>query len=167
MLFTSNVPKNQKQRKALVESRCPNCQGATKLYLPKEKDKSPVLLCLNYNECKGIVRLEESKSSSNTSSNSNIASKPSQSSKSNDQSSKLSNTSSANTSNGSSNKQSVTTQKQENVQAPTTPPCKECGKPTVKRTFKDKEGKEKHLWGCSNWKPNNQGCNAKPVYINY
>jgi hypothetical protein len=46
------------------------------------------------------------------------------------------------------------------------PPCKVCGKPTVKRTFKDKHGKDKHFFGCSAWKPNNQGCNATPVYIN-
>jgi len=57
--YISNVPKNAKQRKTLVEARCPNCQGATKLHLPKEKDRLPVMLCLNYNECKGIVRLDE------------------------------------------------------------------------------------------------------------
>jgi hypothetical protein len=132
--YISNVPKNAKQRKALVESRCPNCSGATKLHFPKEKDRLPVMLCLNYNECKGIVRLEESNSTD--------------------------------TFNGSIDKQSSKTEKQENNQTSTTPSCKICGKPTVKRSFKNKQGKEGYFFGCSAWQRDGNGCNAQPIWIN-
>lgn len=168
--YISQVPKNQKQRKALVESRCPNCQGATKLHLPKEKDRSPVLLCLNYNECKGVVRLEDagsngkdvSKASSNSHNDKN-------SSINNDSNNANINTVTKSQSNfTSTNKRPSETNKPETKQTTEagTPLCKVCGKATVKRSFKDKQGKEKYFWGCSAWKPNNQGCNATPVWIN-
>ncbi len=56
--YLSNIPKTQKQQKALLESRCPNCNGAMKLYLPKEKDKSPALFCIKEG-CKGALWFNE------------------------------------------------------------------------------------------------------------
>ncbi len=42
-------------------------------------------------------------------------------------------------------------------------PCGECGGPTVKRgPFKN----DSYFWGCTRWKSDGQGCNAKPVWIN-
>jgi len=174
--YISQVPKNQKQRKALVESRCPNCQGATKLYLPKEKDRSPVLLCLNYNECRGVVRLEDagsgaSKIVSKAGNDGNSASVNDDSNGSNDKNASV-NTVKTSATSTHGNKGLSATKKQETRQAAgagagtETPLCKVCGKATVKRSFKDKQGKEKYFWGCSAWKPNNQGCNATPVWIN-
>lgn len=185
--YLSTVPKDQRQCKALVESRCPNCKGATKLNFPTGKDKSPVLLCLNYNQCKGIIRLNDfstiNPSNKNTdnsinssfveptnftkpnSSNSLDNSNGSKSSSSSNNSNSSNNYNSSNSSNSSNNnRQNKTSQQQQNKE--TTPACKVCGKPTVKRSFKDKQGKEKHFWGCSAWAPNNQGCNAQPVWIN-
>lgn len=51
--YISDVPKNKNQQKSL-STKCPNCQGAMRLRLPKEKDHNAVLLCLNYKECHGI-----------------------------------------------------------------------------------------------------------------
>ena len=42
-------------------------------------------------------------------------------------------------------------------------PCQECGAPTVKRgPFRN----DSYFWGCTRWKSDGQGCNAKPVWIN-
>lgn len=173
--YLSTVPKDQRQCKALVESRCPNCKGATKLNFPTGKDKSPVLLCLNYNQCKGLIRLSDfstitsSDKSTNNSTDSNFDEQNSYTkSDSFNSSNGLSNSYTSNSSKSSNtsnnNRQNNTSQQQQNKE--TTPPCKVCGKPTVKRSFKDKQGKDKYFWGCCDWKPNNQGCNAQPVWIN-
>jgi DNA topoisomerase III len=52
--FISDVPKNAKQRKAMVESACPDCGAAMRFRLPKEKGKSAYLSCTRYSDCKGI-----------------------------------------------------------------------------------------------------------------
>lgn len=57
--YIGDLPKNAKQRKAIAQAKCPNCQGAMRLRLPKEKDKKPVLLCLNYSTCKGVCYFDE------------------------------------------------------------------------------------------------------------
>lgn len=42
-------------------------------------------------------------------------------------------------------------------------PCELCGAPTVKRgPFRN----DSYFWGCTRWKSDGQGCNAKPVWIN-
>jgi len=42
-----------KQRKAVVGVRCPSCDGAMRLRLPKEKGKNAALSCIKYPECRG------------------------------------------------------------------------------------------------------------------
>jgi DNA topoisomerase-3 len=56
--YLSAVPRNKKQAKALVSSRCPNCNGAMRLYQPKEKDKSAALFCIKEG-CKGALWFNE------------------------------------------------------------------------------------------------------------
>ncbi len=51
--FTSDVPKNAKQRKALLQTKCPTCAGALRLRLPKEKSKRALLSCVRYPDCRG------------------------------------------------------------------------------------------------------------------
>lgn len=74
----------------------------------------------------------------------------------------------SNNSNNSSSKQNnnfkptVEQAAQENQ----TPPCKICGKATVKRSFKSKEGTEGYFFGCSAWQRDGKGCNAQPIWIN-
>jgi DNA topoisomerase III len=53
--FTSDVPKNAKQRKAMSASRCPQCGGAMRFRLAKEKGKDPFLSCAAYPACRGIL----------------------------------------------------------------------------------------------------------------
>jgi DNA topoisomerase-3 len=57
--YLSDAPKNQKQRKALLQTPCPTCGGAMRLRLPKEKAKRPFLSCLRYPECRGLRRFDE------------------------------------------------------------------------------------------------------------
>lgn len=52
--YTSDVPKNAKQRKALVETPCPECGGAMRFRAPKEKGKPAALGCSNFRECRGM-----------------------------------------------------------------------------------------------------------------
>lgn len=52
--FLTDKPKNARQRKALQEARCPLCQGAMRLRLPKEKGKKASLSCCQYPHCQGV-----------------------------------------------------------------------------------------------------------------
>jgi len=52
--YLSGIPRTRKQAKALITSKCPNCKGAMRLYLPKEKGKSPALFCI-VEGCKGAL----------------------------------------------------------------------------------------------------------------
>ena len=52
--FLTDKPKNARQRKALQETRCPICQGAMRLRLPKEKGKQLLLSCCAYPHCQGV-----------------------------------------------------------------------------------------------------------------
>jgi DNA topoisomerase-3 len=51
--YLSDVPKNAKQRKALLHTACQTCGGAMRLRLPKEKGKHAFLSCVRYPECRG------------------------------------------------------------------------------------------------------------------
>jgi DNA topoisomerase-3 len=56
--YTSDVPKNAKQRKAVAETRCPVCDGVMRFRLPKEKGARPLLLCAAA-DCRGLRRFDE------------------------------------------------------------------------------------------------------------
>ncbi len=51
--YLSDVPKNAKQRKALLQTPCQTCGGAMRLRLPKEKGKHAFLSCVRYPDCRG------------------------------------------------------------------------------------------------------------------
>ena len=57
--FLSDRPRNAKQRKALVQTKCPTCGGAMRLRLPREKGKRALLSCLRYPECRGARWFDE------------------------------------------------------------------------------------------------------------
>ncbi len=52
--FITDKPKNAKQRKAMQTTKCPVCQGAMRLRLPKEKGKKVALACCNSPHCQGV-----------------------------------------------------------------------------------------------------------------
>lgn len=52
--FITDKPKNARQRKAIQETRCPLCQGAMRLRLPKDKAKKAWLSCCSYPACQGV-----------------------------------------------------------------------------------------------------------------
>ncbi len=52
--FSSDTPKNATQRKALLETRCPSCQGAMRLRLPTEHGRQASLSCCAYPACQGL-----------------------------------------------------------------------------------------------------------------
>jgi len=54
--YLSSVPRNSKELKALFSNKCPSCKGSVKLYIPKEKGKSPALFCIkDKQECGGAL----------------------------------------------------------------------------------------------------------------
>ena len=57
--FISDAPKNAKQRKALVQTKCPTCNGVMRLRLPKEKGKTAWLSCFGYPACHGARGFDE------------------------------------------------------------------------------------------------------------
>jgi DNA topoisomerase-3 len=52
--FISDRPKNAKQRKAVVETRCHGCGGAMRLRLPRDKGRRTSLACARYPDCHGV-----------------------------------------------------------------------------------------------------------------
>lgn len=52
--FISDVPKNAKQRKAMIGTTCHVCQGAMRLRLPKENGKKVSLVCVRKPQCHGV-----------------------------------------------------------------------------------------------------------------
>jgi DNA topoisomerase-3 len=52
--FISDAPRNAKQRKALLQTRCHACGGAMRLRLPKEKGRKGSLACARYPECQAV-----------------------------------------------------------------------------------------------------------------
>ncbi|HKP71510.1 MAG TPA: hypothetical protein VJT82_01150, partial [Pyrinomonadaceae bacterium] len=109
-------PKNAKQRKLMLQTKCVVCGAAMRLRAPREKGKRASLSCVRYPECRGVRWFDES---------------------------------------GALEEAKAAPESGE--------PCKECGAPTVKRgPFKN----ESYFWGCTRWKSDNTGCNAKPVWIN-
>ncbi|MFY9224121.1 MAG: DNA topoisomerase 3 [Blastocatellia bacterium] len=52
--YLSDIPRTRKQAKALITNKCPNCKGTMRLYLPKEKGKSPALYCV-VEGCRGVL----------------------------------------------------------------------------------------------------------------
>jgi ssDNA-binding Zn-finger/Zn-ribbon topoisomerase 1 len=52
--FSTDKPKNAKQRKAQQETKCPVCQGAMRLRLPKAQGKKVALACCNSPHCQGV-----------------------------------------------------------------------------------------------------------------
>ena len=52
--FISDVPKNAKQRKAMLQTRCHVCQSAMRFRRPKEKGWKASLGCVCYPKCQGV-----------------------------------------------------------------------------------------------------------------
>lgn len=57
--FISDAPKNAKQRKILLTTKCAVCGGAMRLRLPREKGKRASLSCARYPECRGVRWFDE------------------------------------------------------------------------------------------------------------
>ncbi|HEX8423270.1 MAG TPA: DNA topoisomerase 3 [Pyrinomonadaceae bacterium] len=58
--FISDAPKNAKQRKILLATKCAACGGAMRLRAPREKGKRASLSCVRYPECRGVRWFDES-----------------------------------------------------------------------------------------------------------
>jgi DNA topoisomerase-3 len=52
--FISDLPKNAKQRKAMLQTLCHSCRSAMRLRLPKDKTKKASLVCVHQPKCQGI-----------------------------------------------------------------------------------------------------------------
>ncbi len=52
--YTSDAPKNAKQRKAMQQTACHVCESAMRLRLPKEKGRKASLACVRYPQCQSV-----------------------------------------------------------------------------------------------------------------
>jgi DNA topoisomerase-3 len=52
--FISDLPKNAKQRKAMLQTVCHVCKGAMRLRFPKDKTRKVSLICSRYPGCQGV-----------------------------------------------------------------------------------------------------------------
>lgn len=52
--FISDLPKNAKQRKALLQTTCHVCHGSMRLRLPRDKSKKASLVCSRQPKCQGV-----------------------------------------------------------------------------------------------------------------
>jgi DNA topoisomerase-3 len=52
--FISDLPKNAKQRKAMLQTVCHVCKGAMRLRFPKDKTRKVSLICSRYPACQGV-----------------------------------------------------------------------------------------------------------------
>jgi len=57
--FISDAPRNAKQRKALLGTRCHACGAAVRLRLPKEKGRRASLACSRYPDCQAVRWFDE------------------------------------------------------------------------------------------------------------
>jgi ssDNA-binding Zn-finger/Zn-ribbon topoisomerase 1 len=57
--YLSDVPKNARQRKALLQTSCQTCGGAMRLRLPREKGRQAFLSCVRYPVCRGARWFDE------------------------------------------------------------------------------------------------------------
>ena len=57
--FISDAPKNAKQCKILLATKCAVCGGAMRLRAPREKGKRASLSCARYPECRGVRWFDE------------------------------------------------------------------------------------------------------------
>ena len=55
--YLTCIPKNLKEKKELVETRCPKCQGAMRFYLAKDSSQSNAFFCLNSSSCRHAIWL--------------------------------------------------------------------------------------------------------------
>ncbi|HUQ34298.1 MAG TPA: DNA topoisomerase 3 [Pyrinomonadaceae bacterium] len=52
--FISDLPKNARQRKAMLQTACHVCKGAMRLRFPKDKTRKVSLICSRYPSCQGV-----------------------------------------------------------------------------------------------------------------
>jgi DNA topoisomerase III len=52
--FISDAPRNARQRKALLQTKCHACGAAVRLRLPKEKGRKNSLACTRYPDCQAV-----------------------------------------------------------------------------------------------------------------
>ncbi|MEJ7616079.1 MAG: DNA topoisomerase [Pyrinomonadaceae bacterium] len=52
--FLSDVPKNAKQRKSMLQTKCAACGEGMRLRLPREKTRKVSLSCSDYPKCQGV-----------------------------------------------------------------------------------------------------------------
>ena len=57
--YLSCIPKSLKEKKELVETRCPKCQGAMRFYLAKDSSQSNALFCLDSSNCRHAIWLNK------------------------------------------------------------------------------------------------------------
>ena len=187
--FISDAPKNAKQRKLLLATKCDLCGGALRLRVPKEKGKRASLSCARYPECRGQRwfdergALEEARPAPETGAPCKECGAPTvkrgpfknesyfwgctrwKSDKSGCNAAPVwindEQPRAGDASRGAERATQGATPVAPKVE--TGPPCPECETPTVKR---GPSSAGSYFWSCPKWRSNGTGCNSKPIWIN-
>jgi DNA topoisomerase-3 len=182
--FISDAPKNAKQRKLMLATKCEACGGAMRLRAPREKGKRASLSCTRYPECRGVRwfdeqgTLEEAKAPPATGEPCKECGAPTvkrgpfknesyfwgctrwKSDKSGCNAAPvwINETRASDGATAATKGAAASGVKVENG-----PPCPECETPTVKR---GPSSAGSYFWSCPKWRSNGTGCNSKPIWIN-
>ena len=172
--FISDVPKNAKQRKAMVTTKCPECGGALRLRLPREKGKQASLSCVRYPECRGARwfdekgALEEPQAApAQTEMLCLKCGKPLLKRQAKTSGKFFLSCSGWRSDGSGCNAPTIWLDDLGRPQPTRTeehgPPCPGCGAATVKR---GPASSGNYFWSCTKWRSDGTGCNEKPVWIN-
>ncbi|HEY9404828.1 MAG TPA: DNA topoisomerase 3 [Pyrinomonadaceae bacterium] len=181
--FISDAPKNAKQRKLMLATKCDACGSAMRLRAPRERGKRASLSCARYPECRGVRWfdekgvLEEAKAAPETGEPCKECGAPTvkrgpfknesyfwgctrwKSDKSGCNAAPvwINETRAAAAGAGAASSGAS------GVKGETGPPCPECETPTVKR---GPSSAGSYFWSCPKWRSSGAGCNSKPIWIN-
>ncbi|HEY0083709.1 MAG TPA: DNA topoisomerase, partial [Pyrinomonadaceae bacterium] len=184
--FISDAPKNAKQRKLLLATKCDACGGAMRLRAPREKGKRASLSCTRYPECRGVRwfddkgALEEAAPAPESGEPCKECGAPTakrgpfknesyfwgctrwKSDKSGCNAAPVW-INEPRAGNGATAATATTAAAAASAKFETGPPCPECETPTVKR---GPSSAGSYFWSCPKWRSNGTGCNSKPIWIN-
>ncbi|HLL15415.1 MAG TPA: DNA topoisomerase 3 [Pyrinomonadaceae bacterium] len=180
--FISDAPKNAKQRKLMLATKCDACGSAMRLRAPREKGKRASLSCARYPECRGVRwfdekgALEEAKAAPETGEPCKECGAPTikrgpfknesyfwgctrwKSDKSGCNAAPVWINETRATAAGEGAASGAS-----GIKVETGPPCPECETPTVKR---GPSSAGSYFWSCPKWRSSGAGCNSKPIWIN-
>ena len=173
--YISDVPKNARQRKAMLATRCPACGAAVRFRAPREKGKRPSLSCVRYPDCLGARWFDEKgglEDAAATPVKTEVAcakcGRPMLKRQARNSGKFFLSCSGWRSDGKGCDAPTIWLDEAGRTQAPRGeepgPPCPGCGAPTVKR---GPASSGNYFWSCTKWRSDGSGCREKPIWINH